>query len=42
MAMPWEVYSYESFREEMLQYGDFSEEELKEMYDSEMLAECDL
>lgn len=33
---------YEEFKNAMLQYGDFSEEELKEMFEAEMLVENDL
>lgn len=31
--------SYEMFKKEMLQYEDFTEEELQEMYEAEMLVE---
>lgn len=33
---------YEEFKEEMLKYEDFTEEELQEMYEAEMIAEQDL
>lgn len=33
---------YQQFKEEMLKYGDFSEEELMEMFEAEMLVEYDL
>ena len=33
---------YENFKKDMLQYGDFSEEELMEMFESEMLIEHDI
>jgi len=42
MVMPCKIFSYEEFKKDMLQYGDFSEEELREMYEAEMLAEMDL
>lgn len=31
--------TYEDFKKELSQYGDFTEEELKEMYEEEMLVE---
>ena len=33
---------YEIFKSEMLKYGDFTEEELDEMYGAEMIAEYDI
>lgn len=33
---------YKEFKEFMLQYGNFTEEELKEMFEAEMLAELDI
>ena len=42
MTTPYEIFSYEEFKKDMLQYGNFSEEELREMYEAEMLAEMDL
>lgn len=33
---------YQQFKEEILKYGDFSEEELMEMFEAEMLVEQDL
>lgn len=34
--------AYETFKEEILKYGDFSEEEIKAMYEAEILVEKDL
>lgn len=34
--------SYEEFKNVMGEYGDFTEEELKEMYAAEMRAEYDI
>lgn len=33
---------YEAFKESMEEYGDFTEEELQSMFESEMTAEMDL
>ena len=38
----WEDMSYEEFKNVMGEYGDFTEEELKEMYAAEMRAEYDI
>lgn len=38
----YENKGYEKFKKDMLQYGDFTEEELQEMWESEMLVEHDL
>lgn len=38
----YENKGYEKFKKDMLQYGDFTEEELREMWESEMLVEHDL
>lgn len=41
----WEIdyeKCYQNFKEDMLQYGNFTEEELREMFESEMLIEHDI
>ena len=38
----YENKGYEKFKKDILQYGDFTEEELQEMWESEMLVEHDL
>lgn len=39
---PKRAEKFKRFAEEMLQYDDFSEEELVEMFEAEELVECDL
>lgn len=34
--------TYEAFKEEISKYGTFTEEELQEMYEAEMVAERDI
>ena len=38
----YENKGYEKFKKDMLQYGDFTEEELQEIWEAEMLIEQDL